>query len=135
MKNNFVLINDLEKYKDCVILVEGKKDVVALNNLGFEKVYALHKNKKAIRERVEEIVEEIGNLKKIEFCILTDLDEVGRKIYLQVKSILQELGVKVDSRLRRLLIQTGVSHVEGLGRFVERAEESDFRVSKILKTE
>jgi len=78
MKFNPKLRQDVGKYKDYVIIVEGKKDVLALNGLGFEKVYAVHKTGMALRERVEEIVAELD--KKDKVCILTDLDKKGKKV-------------------------------------------------------
>jgi 5S rRNA maturation endonuclease (ribonuclease M5) len=112
-----IKLRELEKYFDCVVLVEGARDVEALRVLGFEKIYAIHWNKKSVRERIEEIVKEIGRDKT--FCILTDTDSAGRKLYSQIVKILQELGVRVDNGLRDLLFESGVSHVEGFATFFD----------------
>ena len=120
MKFNPRLKQEMEKFIDYVIIVEGKKDVKALKTLGFEKVYALHETGKPLRERVEEIAEEIGKRDKV--CILTDLDKKGKRLYLYVKPICQELGMKLDSRLRGLLIKAQVSHIEGLASFMEKVD-------------
>jgi 5S rRNA maturation endonuclease (ribonuclease M5) len=121
MKFNPRLKQELEKYKEYIILVEGKKDVSALKILGFEKVYAIHKTGEKVRERIEFIVKEIDR-KKEKVCILTDLDKKGKKLYMYVKPILQELGVKLDSSLRGLLIKARVSHVEGFASFMKKVE-------------
>ncbi|NCN99302.1 hypothetical protein COU62_02170 [Candidatus Pacearchaeota archaeon CG10_big_fil_rev_8_21_14_0_10_35_219] len=118
MKFNPKLKLELEKYKDYVILVEGKKDVLSLAKLGFQRVYAVHVTGIPIRERLEKIAEELG--KKDRVCILTDFDKKGKKLYMFVKGICQELGMKLDSRLRGILIKAGVSHVEGLDSFMEK---------------
>jgi len=103
-----------------VIIVEGKKDVIALSKLGFEKVYAIHINGVSLRERVEQIAENV--CKKDKVCILTDFDKKGKKLYLYIKPICQEFGMKLDSRLRGLLIKARISHVEGLDSFMEKVD-------------
>ena len=42
LKFNPRLKGDIQKYLDYVIIVEGKKDVNLLKQLGFQKVYAVH---------------------------------------------------------------------------------------------
>lgn len=122
MKNNtkLRLVNDLENFFSHVILVEGKKDVSALKALGFEKVYDIHKNSIGIRERIEEI----GNLisKNDRVCILADFDSKGNQLHIVVKEIIQELGFKIDLKLRGLLINAGISHIEGLDTFIGKIE-------------
>ncbi|MBU0907659.1 MAG: hypothetical protein KKD18_01980 [Nanoarchaeota archaeon] len=118
MKLNLDLKDEIEKYKDCVILVEGKNDVGALKGMGFEKVYALHVIGVGLRERVEQIVSEVGM--KEPFCILMDLDKPGKKFYRLVKVVLQELGARVDTKFRGLLTREKVSHLEGLGKFMDK---------------
>ena len=73
------------------------------------------------RERIEEIASNV--LKKEKVCILTDLDKQGKKLYLLTKSILQELGVKIDSSFRGLLIKAKISHIEGLSNFLKKVDE------------
>ncbi len=120
MRFNPKLKQDIAKFDDYVIIVEGKKDVNSLNKLGFEKVHAVHVNGVPIRIRLEQIAEEIGKRDKV--CILTDFDKKGKKMYLYIKPICQELGFHLDSRLRGILIKAGVSHIEGLNSFMEKVE-------------
>jgi len=121
MKFNPKLKQDVLKYKEYVIIVEGKKDIASLNVLGFDKVYELHSTGVSLRERVEQIVEGVGRKEKV--CILTDLDKKGKKLYLYVKPIFQELGVKLDSSLRGILIKARLSHIEGLSKFMGQIDE------------
>ena len=121
MKYNPRLKNDLEKFKEYVILVEGKRDASTLKSFGFQKVYTIHKTGVSLRERIEEIASNV--LKKEKVCILTDLDKQGKKLYLLTKSILQELGVKIDSSFRGLLIKAKISHIEGLSNFLKKVDE------------
>ena len=122
VKFNPRLRADLEKYKDYVIIVEGAKDVHSLKNLGFEKVYAIHSTSVPLREKVEQIVKD-HITKKDKVCILTDFDKKGKKLYLHIKPIFQELGVKLDSSLRGLLIKSQISHIEGLDTFMSKIEQ------------
>jgi 5S rRNA maturation endonuclease (ribonuclease M5) len=112
------LKQEIEKFRECVILVEGKKDVSSLKSVGFEKVYAIHFNRLGVRERIEQIVEVVG--RKEVYCILMDLDEAGKKLYKEIRKILQELGVKIDTRFRGILTREKVSHLEGFGKFMEK---------------
>lgn len=118
MKYNAKLQDQLEKFKDYVIIVEGKKDVIALKSLGFEKVYAIHSTGVPLRERVEQIMSLIE--KKARICILTDLDKKGKQLYETLKPIFQELGAKLDSTLRGILIKSRISHIEGIYSFMEK---------------
>ena len=122
MKFNPRLKQDVEKFKDYVILVEGKKDVSTLKHAGFENVYAIHKTGVCLRERIEQIADKIENKKRTKVCILTDLDKQGKKLYMLIKPILIELGVKVDSSFRGLLIKAKMSHMEGIGNFMKNVE-------------
>lgn len=117
MKFNPKLKQDVEKYINYVVLVEGKKDVAALKVLGFEKVFAVHSTGVSLRERIEQIISEI-DLKKEKVCILTDFDKKGKQLYLLLKKELGELGVRLDSSLRGILLKAGVSHIEGLDKFM-----------------
>ncbi|MFH1290536.1 MAG: toprim domain-containing protein [Nanoarchaeota archaeon] len=125
MKYNPKLKNDVEKFKDYVILVEGKKDVAALKNAGFDKVYAIHVTGVGLRERIEQIAEGIKDRKRTKVCILTDLDKQGKKLYMLIKPILIELGVKVDSTLRGILLKAKLSHMEGFEKFMGDVEGID----------
>lgn len=120
MKFNPRLKKEIEKYKSYVIIVEGKKDFEALKSSGFQKVYPIHKTSTPLRERVEQIAEKIE--KKDKVCILTDLDKRGKKLYVYIKPIFQELGVKIDSNLRRILVKAGLSHIEGISSFLNKVE-------------
>ncbi|MDO8460790.1 MAG: toprim domain-containing protein [Nanoarchaeota archaeon] len=120
MKFNHRLKQDIERYKDYVILVEGQNDMLVLKDHGFEKVYAIHKNSVSLRERIEQLAPLIDKKEKV--CILTDLDKRGKKLYGIIKPILQELGIQTDSGFRGLLIKSKITHIEGLTKFFERVE-------------
>ena len=118
MKYNAKLQDEIERFKDYIIIVEGKKDVQALRSLGFEKVYAIHSTGVPLRERVEQIMAYVE--KKDNVCILTDLDRRGKQLYETLKPIFQELGAKLDSTFRGILIKSRLSHIEGIYSFMEK---------------
>ena len=123
MKFNPKLRQDVRRYLDYVVIVEGKKDVAALTALGFEKVYAIHETGVSLREKVEEIVNKVG--KKERICILTDFDKKGKQLYLLLKKEFSQLNVKLDSSLRGILLKAQVSHIEGLYEFMKKVEGSN----------
>ena len=120
MKFSLFLKQQIEKYKDNIIIVEGKKDTAVLKHFGFHKVFQIHQTSVSIRERIEQIMNQIEKGDKI--CILTDFDKKGKELYLLVKPIFQELGAKLDSNLRSILIKSKISHVEGVHNFMEKLE-------------
>jgi 5S rRNA maturation endonuclease (ribonuclease M5) len=121
MKQKINLKQEIEKFRDCVILVEGKNDVSSLKNVGFEKVHAIHVPGVGLRERIEQIVSKVGTSEV--FCVLMDSDKSGKEFYKLIKPILQELGVRVDTKFRGILSRENVSHLEGFEKFIEKVEE------------
>jgi len=121
MKFNPRLKHDIEKYKAYIILVEGKRDVQALKTAGFENVYPIHQTGTSLRERLEHLATLIT--KKDKVCILTDLDKKGKQLYMTIKPILQELGIKIDSSLRGILIKAHMSHIEGVYNFFRKVDD------------
>lgn len=100
------------KQKNLLVVVEGLKDVRALNELGITNILSLKKPLYAV-------VEEIASKAK-EVVLLTDLDDEGKKLYHELSRGLQRHGVKIDNRLRELLFKTPVRHVEGLSGYLAR---------------
>ncbi|PIN89335.1 hypothetical protein COU60_04250 [Candidatus Pacearchaeota archaeon CG10_big_fil_rev_8_21_14_0_10_34_76] len=121
MKFNPKLKQDIAKYYDYVLIVEGEKDVEAMQNIGFDEVYPIHKTSVPLRERVAALSEIIGKKKRV--CILTDFDKKGKKLYMTLKPMFQEQGMKLDSSLRGLFIKAGISHIEGIDTFLTRVRD------------
>ncbi len=96
---------EIDKVKDKLIIVEGKKDKRALEQLGCKRIITLEK--KALFEVVEMVEEK-------EVIILTDMDAEGKRLYGKLKRMFSKRGVKVLNDLRLLLFRHKVSHVEGL---------------------
>lgn len=117
---NEKFLKQIEKAKDYLSIVEGKKDKAALQQLGFQKIFAIHETGRSLPEKIEQIQELVG---KNKVCILTDFDKKGKKLYLLLKSKLQELGVRLDNSLRGFLLKQKISHIEGLYHFIKNGED------------
>ncbi|MBI5148816.1 toprim domain-containing protein [Candidatus Pacearchaeota archaeon] len=105
------------KKRSSVILVEGKNDKAALNELGLDNVIVLNETNKSVYIKIEDLIENAG---KKEHIILTDIDKKGRRLYFMIKKKFSESGVKMNNKLRDLLIKNKVSHIEGLATFLNK---------------
>lgn len=115
MINKDELIKEIEKTKrnNSLIIVEGKKDKIALEEIGLKNIFVLNEDGKSLLIRVEEIAK-----RKEECVILTDFDKGGGKMYNLVKSELLQQGVKMNNRLRDMLLGAHLSHIEGIATFL-----------------
>lgn len=98
------------KQRGALVIVEGPKDRQALERLGIMNVLTLS------RKPVFAVVEEAAEAGEV--VILTDFDAKGEELYGRLASDLRRHGVKVDNRLRNLLLKSRLSHVEGLVSFL-----------------
>lgn len=105
----------IKKIRDSntLIIVEGKKDKIALQKLGINNVMELSK------KPLFHIVEEISNSND-ECIILTDLDKKGKEIYGKLNSNLQKNGVKINNKFREFLFKhTRLRQIEGMDSYLE----------------
>ena len=113
-ENLLELKDEISKLKksDKLIIVEGKKDIIALNNLGI-------KNTIEINDSLELFSEKIAKNNK-EIILLTDLDNEGKKIYSKLNHYLSQQGVKIDNSFRNFLFKkTKLTQIEGLDKYIE----------------
>jgi 5S rRNA maturation endonuclease (ribonuclease M5) len=102
---------EIDKLKDSnkLIIVEGKKDIKALKNLGLTNVIEISG---ALFETIEKVNEN-------EVVLLMDMDTEGKKLYSKLKKQFLGRGVKIDNKLRHLLIRVKLSHIEGLDTYIK----------------
>lgn len=114
------LLNEIQKAveRNFIVVVEGKKDKSALEELGFNNIIILHGE--PIYKRMEEIIS-LAKKSKTQVIILTDLDRKGKQFYTAIKKELVREGIKINDKLRELLFKEKISHIEGLATFVEHA--------------
>jgi 5S rRNA maturation endonuclease (ribonuclease M5) len=111
------LKKQIEKAKSYIIVVEGKKDKKALQDLGFKNIFIIHETGKPLYWKIEKIAENCDKKEKV--CILTDFDKEGKKLYFLLKEKFQELGIKQDNSLRGALLKEKISHIEGLSTYLK----------------
>lgn len=99
----------LEK-RDVPVIVEGKKDVLALKQFGFSHITMLEGH--ALYQVVE--LFEKGSVVQI----LTDLDAEGKKLFAALRADLSQRGVHIDNELRDELFRTELRQIEGLVSYV-----------------
>ncbi|RKQ63504.1 5S rRNA maturation endonuclease (ribonuclease M5) [Thermovibrio guaymasensis] len=88
-----------------VVLVEGKRDKMALERFDIGPVYTMKGRK--FHDIAEELSEKYEGV-----VILTDLDRTGEDIYRKLSKILESYGLKVDGSFREDLKRSGVKFVE-----------------------
>jgi 5S rRNA maturation endonuclease (ribonuclease M5) len=90
-----------EKYENLLVIVEGKRDVTVLRNLGLEAPIIQTQTRLSRFKLVEKIVAETG--KDGQVLILTDYDKKGKEIYRFIEKELELGGVKNLKRERRMI--------------------------------
>ena len=105
MQNLSDWVNGLTQ-DNSLIIVEGKRDKIALNKLGIENVYEINKPIYLLAELLKK--------EKKDVVILTDFDKEGRKLYFKLKQELQRNGIKINHKYRNYLFKSKISHIEGL---------------------
>ena len=98
----------LERLKDFVVIVEGKKDRAALKTLGLYNVIAI--NGRPLIKVVDE-VRGLGNAP----VILTDFDSKGMEIARKLNSLFQAFRIHPNSGLRCRLMGFGKNRIEDFG--------------------
>jgi 5S rRNA maturation endonuclease (ribonuclease M5) len=89
------------KYENLLIVVEGKRDVLILENLGVEAPTIKTQSRLTRLETAEHIATKVG--KKGQVLILTDFDKEGKDICSFIQKELELNGVKVLKRERRMI--------------------------------
>ena len=109
------IYHEMHNVSDTLVLVEGPNDKRSLEKLGFQNVVFMDQPLYRIVESYEG---------EEELLLLTDLDAHGKKLYKYFYHEFTKRGVRVNSRLRLLLLRTPVKHIEGLyGYLHKRAME------------
>ena len=109
----FNILIDKIKNSNTLVIVEGKKDKIALQKLGLNNIIELSK------KPIFQIVEDIANSND-ECVILTDLDKEGKQLYSKLNSNLQRNGVKVNNKFRDFLFKhTKLRQIEGIHTYLQ----------------
>jgi len=101
------LLEELLKFKQEPVIVEGKKDRAALAALGFEKIFQIHRGQSLV-----EFVEGLQEFNRV--AILTDLDQQGKILRKKLLKLFGPYGVHEIREPREIIARMKLSHVEGL---------------------
>ena len=105
LENERALIEAIQsldsKYENLIVIVEGKRDVSVLRNLGLEAPIIKTQTRLPRYRLIEEIVAKSG--KDGQVLILTDFDLEGKEIYRFIEKELELSGIKNLKRERRMI--------------------------------
>ena len=112
-----------EESKETPIIVEGRKDVLALRELGITgRIICLHNRGKALVNIVEEISDTNNSV-----IILTDFDRYGRELAGRLLGSLEENRVKANLifwRSIKSLVRHEIKDIESLSKYIERLKNT-----------
>lgn len=103
------------------ILVEGTKDLVALERLGIRGKIICVKSSNRV------LVDLLDTIKDKETVVLVDFDRTGERLAERIVTYLQRKGVNANSSLwKRIgsLVKHDVKDVEGLPSYLEKIKEN-----------
>ena len=121
---SFNRIWDSLKEINAPVIVEGKRDTVALRNLGYSGNLIELNDGKSVLSTVEKLVREYG--RGTNFIILMDWDRTGEKLAKQLKDYGESCDLSPNLRVRRelsALCSKDISCVEELPTFVNMLKQ------------
>ncbi len=113
----FVEIND----EKTLVIVEGKRDFIALRNLGYKgKVFELCGKGKGTKN----LISEVSSFDKV--VLMLDYDRKGESLLRSLLSRLSYGGLKVDLNVRKKVkeIASNINHIEDLNKYSQYLTES-----------
>ena len=113
---NITILLDEISHSNIPIIVEGRNDKKALQELGLENIFTLNLPLFKIVERIS------GK----EVVILTDLDKKGKQLYRRIQHDCIHHGIKINNKLRHFLFrETQLAHIEGLPTYLRNVERKE----------
>ena len=110
--------------KKCAVIVGHKRDADVLASLGVQHVYY-------VMEPYFRFLTGVSELKR-ECILLFDATHAGNVMCERVKSDLQQLGTKVNTRFRKLLFMSASKELGGLLSFIHKQVAISPRVHEAL---
>ena len=99
----------VDELKEYLVIVEGKRDVKALNCLGVTKTITI--SGKSLSQVAISLYEKYRDF-PIKVVILTDFDPEGRKMASRLRELLQKYRITPNTGLRRKVSQLGKTSIE-----------------------
>jgi len=116
-------LNTMGKLKGSIIVVEGKRDELALRNFGIDNIVKI--SGKPLYRSCLDLVKLKRRYKNKEVIILTDFDREGRKLASRLRLLLQRYKIHPNSRLRKEIMGLGKNKIEDLKSWT-RIKEDDY---------
>lgn len=110
-----------------IFLIEGKKDRRALDNLGLGSLMTIEVQREGGPIRAAEAVHDSGK----DAVILTDWDDRGNRIEADLRTQLDALSVRYDTRMRSILRDVCIKDIKD----VESLDVLYYRLSGTVKRE
>ena len=110
------------RYPNLIVIVEGKRDVSVLRNLGLKAPIIKTQTRLSRQKLIEKIQAEAGM--KGQILILTDFDKKGKEIYRFIEKELELSGIKNLKRERRM-IRKYMEHWTTIEQLVSLFKRSD----------
>ena len=111
----------LQELEGNILIVEGKRDVRALEALVTAWIVPI--NSRPIEKVALHVVSLMEKHKNTQVIVLTDFDRTGRKLAAKMRLVLQSLKIHANSRIRRDVMNLGITYVEELARVAAPALE------------
>ena len=118
---SIILLFQQIKEEKMIVIVEGKKDKLALLSLGIgtNQIRVLDKPLYAVVEETTYFIHDSNLPRKI--ALLTDLDTTGKKLYMVLKRDFNKHGIVIDDTIRNFLFKnTKLRQIEGLTNYLEK---------------
>ncbi|OMH41083.1 toprim domain-containing protein [Desulfurobacterium indicum] len=101
------LKNFINRTENTIIVVEGKRDKIALKKFGIDRVYPL--KGKGFHDFAQILSDEI---KPQSIILITDFDPEGEIIFQKLQKIFSRYNLPIDTSFREELRKTGIKFVE-----------------------
>jgi 5S rRNA maturation endonuclease (ribonuclease M5) len=106
----------MENLLDFSVIVEGKRDKLALEKLGLKDIFTIS------GRSVDDFVEELPKDRK--YIILTDFDKEGESLKLKINEIMSKNGFHLNNRLRLSIKNSfDINHIEELRKISKIKED------------
>jgi 5S rRNA maturation endonuclease (ribonuclease M5) len=118
--DSFNRIWDMMKEFNAPVIIEGKRDTIALRNLGYEGDLVELNDGKSILSTVENLVRKYG--RGSNFIVLMDWDRTGEKLTAKLKNYGESCDLVPNLRIRRelsVLCSKDITCIEELPTFVK----------------
>ncbi|MBW2966765.1 hypothetical protein KY342_06700 [Candidatus Woesearchaeota archaeon] len=100
------------KSKEIPIIVETEKEKKVLKGLKVKNIICISKPFYDFAEKIAK--------KNKEVVLLFDTDKRGQDLYTEIKSELEQQGIKIDQRFEQFIFHTKLKKIQGIPNYIEK---------------